>query len=114
MLPCDLKKAEPQKIMEAIHEVLEGGSPMSPAIARKVVGAFAAIKQVATNDYKLTRREQEVLQSLVDGNSYKMITAELAISINTVRQYIRKIYEKLQVHSMNEAVAKAIKQNILP
>lgn len=108
-----LKKSNPEKIIEAIHDTVNGGSPMSPSIARKVVLSFAAIKQIKTTDYKLTKREKDILQSLVDGNSYKMIANELGISINTVRQYIRSIYEKLQVHSMNEAVAKAIKQNVL-
>jgi len=68
---------------------------------------------VAPKDYNLTKREKDILLSLVNGNSYKMIAAELGISINTVRQYIRSIYEKLEVHSMNEAVAKAIKQNVV-
>lgn len=108
-----LKKASPEKIIEAIHDTVNGGSSMSPSIARKVMRSFAAIKQVKTTDYKLTKREKDILQSLVDGNSYKMIANELEISINTVRQYIRRIYEKLQVHSMNEAVAKAIKQHVL-
>lgn len=108
-----LKKTAPQKIIEAITETLEGGSPMSPSIARKVVKAFSISQQVAAEDYKLTKREKDILQSLVDGNSYKMIAHELGISINTVRQYIRSIYEKLQVHSMNEAVSKAIKQRIV-
>lgn len=108
-----LKKTPPKKIIEAIFDTKEGGSPMSPSIARKVLQSFASIKNVAKEDYKLTPREKDILQSLVSGNSYKMIAVELEISINTVRQYIRSIYEKLQVHSMNEAVSKAIKQNIV-
>lgn len=108
-----LKKSSPEKIIEAIRDTVNGGSPMSPSIARKMIGAFAAIRQAKATDYKLTKREKDILQSLVDGNSYKMIANELDISINTVRQYIRSIYEKLQVHSMNEAVAKAIRQNVL-
>lgn len=108
-----LKKTPPKKIIEAIFDTKEGGSPMSPSIARKVLQSFASIKNVANEDYRLTPREKDILQSLVSGNSYKMIGFELEISINTVRQYIRSIYEKLQVHSMNEAVSKAIKQNIV-
>ncbi|WP_126971043.1 response regulator transcription factor [Gynurincola endophyticus] len=108
-----LKKSSPEKIIEAILDTVDGGSPMSPTIARKMMRAFAAIRQVNTTDYKLTKREKDILQSLVDGNSYKMIANNLEISINTVRQYIRSIYEKLQVHSMNEAVAKAIRLNVL-
>lgn len=108
-----LKKSTPEKIIESIHDVLDGGSPMSSPIARKVIQAFSLIQNIPTQDYNLTKREKEILQSLVNGNSYKMIGEELGISINTVRQYIRTIYEKLQVHSMNEAVSKAIKQRIV-
>lgn len=108
-----LKKTDPMKIIEAIEEVHQGGSSMTGTIARKVIQAFA-IQQYAKNDaYQLTKREEDILKALVDGNSYKMIANLLNISINTVRQYIRKIYEKLQVHSMNEAVAKAIKEQII-
>lgn len=108
-----LKKSSPEKIIESIKDVLEGGSPMSPFIARKVLESFSAMKALPSEDYNLTNREKDILRSLVNGNSYKMTAATLSISINTVRQYIRKVYEKLQVNSMNEAVAKAIKQNIV-
>lgn len=108
-----LKKATPEKILDAVKEVMEGGSPMSPFIARKVLDSLGAIKNITNPDYHLTNREKDILRSLVSGNSYKMIANELSISINTVRQYIRKVYEKLQVNSMNEAVAKAIKQQIV-
>ncbi len=108
-----LKKSSPEKIIESIKDVLEGGSPMSPFIARKVLESFSAMKALPHEDYNLTNREKDILRSLVNGNSYKMTAAALSISINTVRQYIRKVYEKLQVNSMNEAVAKAIKQNIV-
>lgn len=108
-----LKKTNPKKIIEALHDTLEGGSPMSPTIARKVMHSFSMMKQIPKENYNLTNREKDMLQSLVNGNSYKMIANELGISINTVRQYIRSVYEKLQVHSMNEAVSKAIRQNIV-
>lgn len=108
-----LKRTPPERIVESIMEVYNGGAPMSASIARKVLQAFAANNKPAGNDYKLTDREKEILGSLVKGNSYKMISAELGISINTVREYIRRIYEKLHVHSMNEAVAKAINHKIV-
>lgn len=108
-----LKNTPPQKIISAINEVQEGGSPMSPVIARKVLQAFSLTANIAQADYQLTPREKDILLSLVAGNSYKMIGASLNISINTVRQYIRRIYEKLQVHSMSEAVAKAIREHIV-
>lgn len=108
-----LKKSTPEKIVESIKDVRDGGSPMSPFIARKVLENFSAAKTTSSQNYNLTNREKDILRSLVNGNSYKMIGAELSISINTVRQYIRKVYEKLQVNSMNEAVAKAIRQRIV-
>lgn len=108
-----LKKSTPEKIIESIKDVLDGGSPMSPFIARRVLEGFSAMKTIPNEEYNLTNREKDILRSLVNGNSYKMTAAALSISINTVRQYIRKVYEKLQVNSMNEAVAKAIKQNIV-
>lgn len=106
-----LKNTPPDKILAAIHEVYEGGSPMTATIARKVLQTFSL--QATNPDYRLTPRERDMLTSLVKGNSYKLIAADLNVSINTVRQYIRSIYEKLQVHSMNEAVAKAIKERIV-
>lgn len=108
-----LKKSTPNKIIEAIQDVYEGGSIMSSVIARKVIQAFSFQQYEKNSSYVLTPREEDILKSLVAGNSYKMIANELEISINTVRQYIRRIYEKLQVHSMNEAVAKAIKERIV-
>ncbi len=108
-----LKRTPPAKIIEAIHEVLDGGAPMTSSIAKKVLTTFAQ-KNVPTNqEYNLTAREKDILASLVKGNSYKMIADEYKVSINTVRQHIRKVYEKLQVHSMNEAVAKAIHNKIV-
>ncbi len=108
-----LKKSNPEKIVAALFETMEGGSPMSPGIARKVLQAFSISQSPRNEEYNLTPREQDMLRSLVAGNSYKLIAADLHISINTVRQYIRKVYDKLQVHSMNEAVAKAIQENII-
>lgn len=106
-----LKNTPPDQILGAIQDVYSGGSPMSSSIARKVIQTFAI--QAKGSEYALTPREKDILASLVKGNSYKLIAADLSISINTVRQYIRSIYEKLQVHSMNEAVAKAIKERIV-
>jgi DNA-binding NarL/FixJ family response regulator len=109
-----LKRTPPDKIIEAIRDVHEGGAPMTASIARKVLQAFAQTSAAPKqNDYRLTDREKDILGSLVKGNSYKMISAELNISINTVREYIRRIYDKLHVHSMNEAVSKAINNKIV-
>ena len=102
-----LKKTPPSKILEAIEEVYNGGAPMSPVIARKVLQLFPKAPAVNTELDKLTQRERDVLTSLSKGNSYKMVAAELEISIDTVRTYIKRIYEKLHVHSVAEAIHKA-------
>jgi len=105
-----LKKTPPAKIIEAIQEVVVGGAPMTAAIARKIALFFNHQQLQKSNKDVLTVREQEVLKGLTDGKSYKMIAAYLHISIETVRTYIKRIYEKMHVNSMTEAVAKAIKE----
>jgi DNA-binding NarL/FixJ family response regulator len=102
-----LKKTPPAKILEAIEDVYNGGAPMTPSIARKVLGLFPQTAAVNQELDKLTPREQEVLQSLAKGNSYKMVADDLRISIETVRTHTKRIYEKLHVHSVAEAIAKA-------
>jgi len=108
-----LKTAGPARIKESIKDVIAGGAPMSAAIARKVVAFFTATNAAAIEGESLSAREKEVLGLLVKGYSYKMISASLQISINTVSFHIKKIYEKLHVNSMSEAVAKALQGNIL-
>jgi len=110
-----LKKSTPTQIVDAISGVLEGGAPMTPTIANKVLKLLADsnLSFQQKNDYGLTKREKEILHSLVDGNSYKMIAAEQDITIDTVKSHLKKIYQKLQVHSQTEAVAKAIKNKII-
>lgn len=107
-----LKKVQPSALVTAIREVYEGGAPMNAAIATQVLKMFAAATSTP-QDYNLSQREKDVLKSLVDGNSYKMVGAELNISIDTVRTYIRSIYEKLQVNSKSEAVVKALKDRLI-
>ena len=107
-----LKKNIPDRLLDSIGEVLAGGAPMSPSVARIVVRQMQ--KPVTNNNtYGLTDRETGVLLLLSKGNSYKLIAAESNISIDTVRSHIKKIYEKLQVHSQTEAVIKAIHENLL-
>jgi len=101
-----IKNTSPEKILEAIDDVLNGGAPMTPSIARKVLTLFPKAPAPGNEMNKLAAREQEVLQLLASGNSYKMIAAQCNISIETVRTYIKRIYEKLQVHSAIEAIAK--------
>jgi DNA-binding NarL/FixJ family response regulator len=107
-----LKKHISSKLFSAIEEVLEGGAPMSPSVARMVLASMQQ-KTPSHNPYQLTPKETEVLTSLSKGNSYKLIAAQVGISIDTVRSHIRKIYEKLQVHSQTEAVSKAINEKLI-
>jgi len=110
-----LKSANMQSLIQYINEVHQGGAPMTPVIARKVLNQFAKIQPVKQPDenYNLSSREKDVLQLLVKGKSYKMIAEELNVSYETVHSHIRKIYNKLQVNSVGEAVSKTISKNIL-
>ncbi len=101
-----LKSTSSEKILEAIEEVYNGGSPISSQIARKIIEAFAVKEK--TNQYfqDLSRREQEMLEQLSKGYRYKEIADKLFVSIETVRTHIRNIYEKLQVNSRVEALKK--------
>lgn len=105
-----LKKHISSKLFESVTEVLEGGAPMSPSIARMVINNM---QRSSENPYQLTSREKEILTALSTGNSYKMIATQFAISIDTVRTHIKKIYEKLHVHSQTEAVSKAINEKLV-
>ena len=109
-----LKNAEPQNLLHAIMEVYNGGSPMTPGIARKVLQEFQSLLPEEKMDYHLSQRERQVLALLVEGHSYKMIAGKLNITYDTVRAHMKKIYEKLHVASMTEAVAKAINQKLFP
>jgi DNA-binding NarL/FixJ family response regulator len=102
------KNTPPAKILEAIKEAVDGGAPMSMEIARLVVGSFRIESQ--TTD--LTKREKEVLKFLCEGHSYKKISDQIFIDINTVKFHIRNIYRKLEVNSKGEAIAKAMKENL--
>ena len=110
-----LKNTLPARILESIIEVYQGGSPMSPSVARKVLGFLQAPPVVSKiiPDYNLSNREKEVLSCLVKGMSYKMIADTCHISYETVRSHMKNIYEKLHVASMTEAVAKAINQGLV-
>jgi DNA-binding NarL/FixJ family response regulator len=107
-----LKNTTPARLLQAIVEVYEGGAPMTPSIAEKVLDKFrkkSAASSLEIND--LSAREKEILGCLVEGMSYKMIANSCKISIDTVRFHIRHIYEKLHVRSKSEAVAKALTKN---
>jgi len=108
-----LKKTPPAKLLDAIREAQEGGSPMTPEIARQVVTLFHKTGPPEKLDRNLTPQEIRLLGLLADGHSYQAAANRLRISINTVRNYIRSIYEKLHVHSKSEAVKKALKSRII-
>lgn len=106
-----LKKSILEKLVSAIDDVQSGGAPMSPSIAKMIIGSLHTVRQA--DQYDLTRREKEILDLLAKGNSFKMIAADLNISVETVRTHIKKIYEKLQVHSQTEAVSKAYNERLI-
>ena len=101
-----LKRMAPAKLLEAIRDVHSGGSPMSGPIARKVVQFFQQGPPPKEENEALSTRERQVLQCLAQGHAYKQIGDELGVSIDTTRTYIRRIYEKLHVHSRTEAVVR--------
>jgi len=101
-----LKRSSPTKLLQAIREIHSGGSPMSSSIARKVVASFQKSQQAGKKLAHLSPREEAVLDCLAKGLTYKQIADQLDISIDTIRTYLRRIYEKLHVQSRTEAVAK--------
>jgi len=105
-----LKRMPPKKLLEAIEEVSAGGSPMSAPIARKVVHSFKHSPAHGNEMADLSPREKSVLDGLAEGLAYKQIADQLGVSIHTVRNYIRRIYEKLHVRSRTEAVAKFLRK----
>lgn len=108
-----LKKTPPAKLLEYIEDVASGGAPMTSSIATQVLKMFSELPQQNNTEYNLSEREKQVLNLLVNGYSYKMIAVEMFIAIDTVRSHIKKIYEKLQVNSKSEAVAKAFKDKLI-
>jgi DNA-binding NarL/FixJ family response regulator len=107
-----LKKHISDRLLTSISDVLDGGAPMSPGIARLVI---QYLQQSPVNEvkYNLTPREKDILSSLSKGNSFKLIAVEYGISIDTVRTHIKKIYDKLQVHTQTEAVSKAVTERLV-
>jgi len=107
-----LKNTPPDKILQAIREVNDGGAFFTPSIAKKVLHNFQLQPEKA--EYiQLTEKEKEVLKYLVDGMSYKMIADKVLVSFHTIHSHIKNIYEKLHVNSKGEAVAKAIKNKLV-
>jgi DNA-binding NarL/FixJ family response regulator len=103
-----LKKTPPARLLESLKEAVAGGAPMSPEVARRVIALFREIRPPERADYQLTPHETRLLKLFVEGHNYKTAAAELNVSVNTVNFHVRSIYDKLQVHSRSEAVAKAL------
>lgn len=108
-----LKNTAPTKLLENIRDAVAGGSPMSPTVASRVLKLFREIRPPERADYDLTPHELRLLKYLVDGHNYATAAKANNTSINTVKFYIKQIYEKLQVHSKSEAVAKALRERII-
>jgi len=110
-----LKSTLPVKVLESIKDVAEGGSPMTGSVASKVLKMFKHQNAQADvgQTFDLSNREKEILSLLVDGNSYKLVADKLSISYETVHSHVKKIYQKLHVNSVNEAVSKALRNKII-
>jgi DNA-binding NarL/FixJ family response regulator len=108
-----LKNTPPAKLLESLKEVLEGGAPMSPDIARRVITLFRDIRPPERSDYNLTPHELRLLKLLVEGHNYTSAAAELDVAFSTISFHMQHIYTKLQVHSKSEAVAKALRHRLV-
>ena len=108
-----LKTTPPARLLESLQEAVEGGSPMSPTIAARVVNVFRTFKPPEHAEYHLTPQETQLLKHLVDGHHKKTAAREMGISFHTVSFHLKNIYDKLQVHSKSEAVAKALREKLV-
>lgn len=109
-----LKHSDPSQLLQAIDEVMNGGAPMTPVIARKVLQLFSSMHTPRSKEnFELTKRETEILKLLVDGYSYKMIAGKCFISFATVNTHVNNIYQKLHVNSATGAVSKALKEGLV-
>jgi len=108
-----LKKTPSEKLLESLAEVLAGGAPMSPEVARRVLRLFREIRPPAAAEARLTPHELRLLKLLVEGHNYQSAAAELGVSFSTINFHMQNIYGKLQVHSKSEAVAKALRQRLV-
>jgi DNA-binding NarL/FixJ family response regulator len=108
-----LKNTAPARLLECLREVVSGGAPMSPEVARRVVRLFKDVAPPERASYRLTGQETQMLKLLVEGHNYKTAAADLGLSVHTVSFHMRNIYSKLQVHSKSEAVAKALRDRLV-
>jgi DNA-binding NarL/FixJ family response regulator len=108
-----LKATPPTQLVEAIRTVHAGGSPISPEIARKIVDLFRKMGPPQATASPLTAQEQQLLWLLSEGHSYEACGRQMNVSVNTVRNYVRSVYEKLHVHSRSAAVSSAVRQGLI-
>jgi DNA-binding NarL/FixJ family response regulator len=108
-----LKKTPPARLIDSLNDAIGGGSPMSPEIARKVVALFRDFRPPERVEYDLSPHELRILKLLVEGHSYKTAAAKLNVTTSTISFHLKNIYEKLQVHSKSEAVAKALQHRLI-
>jgi DNA-binding NarL/FixJ family response regulator len=108
-----LKNTPPARLLESLREVVSGGAPMSPEVARRVVSVFRDIRPPARGACRLTPQETELLKLLVEGHHYKTAADVMGITVNTVSFHLKNVYAKLQVHSKSEAVAKALRNRLV-
>ena len=108
-----LKNTPPVRLLEALREAKEGGAPMSPEIARKVVELFRKAPPPPAEEFHLTLQETKLLGLLAEGHGYQAAADRMIVSVNTVRNYVRSVYEKLHVHSSSEAVSKALRLGLI-
>ena len=108
-----LKHTTPVRLLESLKEAINGGAPMSPEVARRVLAIFREIRPPEHADYQLTAHEKRLLKLLVEGHNFKAIAPQLGVTVHTVAFHMQRIYEKLQVHSKSEAVAKAMRDRLV-
>ena len=108
-----LKNTQPARLLDALREVVAGGAPMSPEVAKRVITLFQNFVPPKHSDCHLTPQEKELLKLLIEGHSYKTAARQLDISYHTVSFHLRNIYEKLEVHSKSEAVVKALREKLV-
>lgn len=108
-----LKKTPPARLLDCLNEATEGGAPMSPEVARRVLNLFREIRPPEKAEYHLTPHEVRLLRLLVEGHSYKSAAVKLNVSVKTISFHLQRIYEKLQVHSKSEAVSKALRHRLV-
>jgi DNA-binding NarL/FixJ family response regulator len=108
-----LKKTPPVRLLEALREAVNGGSPMSPEVARRVITLFREIRPPERADYNLTPHETRLLKMLVEGHNYKTAALEIGVTVHAISFHMRRIYEKLQVHTKTEAVSIALRDRLI-